>query len=52
MIKRFPTVFQGGVKVGDFIQTLRNLGPMRLAVMGGVVLGLIGVSNKATIKPL
>lgn len=24
-----------------FLQTLRNLGPMRLAVMGGVVLGLI-----------
>ena len=25
-----------------FLQMVRNLGPMRLAVMGGVVLGLIG----------
>ncbi|MEX0694761.1 MAG: flagellar basal-body MS-ring/collar protein FliF [Rhodospirillales bacterium] len=25
-----------------FVQALRNLGPMRLAIMGGVVLGLIG----------
>ncbi len=27
--------------MGAFLQTLRNLGPMRLAVMGGVVLGLV-----------
>ena len=26
--------------MGTFLQTVRNLGPMRLAVMGGVVLGL------------
>ncbi|WNJ99136.1 flagellar basal-body MS-ring/collar protein FliF [Thalassospiraceae bacterium LMO-JJ14] len=25
-----------------FVQALRNLGPMRLAIMGGVILGLIG----------
>jgi len=28
--------------VDTFVQAIRNLGPMRLAIMGGVILGLIG----------
>lgn len=31
-----------GKYVDTFVQAMRNLGPMRLAIMGGVVLGLIG----------
>ena len=31
-----------GALVDTFVQALRNLGPMRLAIMGGVVLGMIG----------
>lgn len=31
-----------GNYVDTFVQAMRNLGPMRLAIMGGVVLGLIG----------
>lgn len=31
-----------GTHVDTFVQALRNLGPMRLAIMGGVILGLIG----------
>ena len=38
-----PPPHQGmGAYVDTFVQALRNLGPMRLAIMGGVVLGLIG----------
>jgi flagellar M-ring protein FliF len=31
-----------GAEVDTFVQAIRNLGPMRLAIMGGVVLGLLG----------
>lgn len=31
-----------GAHVDTFVQAIRNLGPMRLAIMGGVVLGLLG----------
>ncbi len=31
-----------GTHVETFVQAIRNLGPMRLAIMGGVILGLLG----------
>ena len=33
---------QSGAHVDTFLLAIRNLGPMRLAIMGGVVLGLLG----------
>ena len=32
--------FRRGIFVETLLQTLRNLGPMRLSIMGGVVFGL------------
>src|SRR5689334_16764782 len=41
-VPRHETARPRAARLNTFLQTLRNLGPMRLAAMGAVALGLIG----------